>query len=70
MLIEPLKAFLFGEIQKVDIHCRCEIVGRRLHERVSADLGRVRRSACCRLATWIMLWSITRRVCCARRTRM
>jgi|688.fasta_scaffold1559792_1 hypothetical protein len=44
MLIEPLKAFLFGEIQKVDIHCRCEIVGRRLHERVSADLGRVRRS--------------------------
>lgn len=39
MLIEPLKAFLFGEIHKVDIHCCSEIAGRRLHERVSADLG-------------------------------
>lgn len=44
MLIEPLKAFLFGEIQKVDIHSCCESAGRRLHERVNADLGGVRQS--------------------------
>jgi hypothetical protein len=44
MLIEPLKAFLFGEVQKVDIHCCSETIGRRLRERVSADLGGVDQS--------------------------
>ena len=44
MIIEPLKAFLFGEIQKVDIHCCSETIGRRLRERVSADLGGVDRT--------------------------
>jgi hypothetical protein len=38
MIIDPLKAFLFGEVSKVDIHCGCPDVARRLRQRVSESI--------------------------------
>ena len=39
MIIEPLKALLFGEVRKVDIHCGCPDVATRLRQRVSETIA-------------------------------
>jgi len=40
MIIEPLKALLFGEVRKVDIHCGCPQVASRLRARVAETIER------------------------------
>ena len=40
MIIEPLKALLFGEVRKVDIHCGCPDMASRLRARVAERIER------------------------------